>query len=446
MSISRRQFLKRTSVGVGSLLAAQFSLGSQGIASLRSAAAQLDAAPINLLYADFRAEQLLPPLQAAFREATGLDFAATVVPFSDLDRSIRSIPQQTAPPDVVLADGPNVPTYVAIGLLRPVTNAFTEEDFADFFPGVTTSVMLDGEFYGPGTNESSQAIYYDRAVMEKYGIEPPQTLEDAWSWQEALEVFQTIQEGERRDRNTDQFWAIYLGQGGLAGASVNVYTLLCFPRSNGEAGSNTYKAISDDGLTASGYINTPEAVEALQFLQDIFQVYDLCPLSDTSDFFVNEQVAMWLATPFQYGPIVESNPALAERIGVTPFPYFRTPIVQTDALHWCVTSASQNPEAAVELIQFLGSPEGNRIVADVYTSIPIRRSLVSEFPDFEGVLRVFVDTVAEWAQPRPITPGFSEYNLIVGTMLNDIIAGADVQSAADQAAAEVDRQLARYAR
>lgn len=38
-------------------------------------------------------------------------------------------------------------------------------------------------------------------------------------------------------------------------------------RSMGAEGSNTHEAVSDDSKTASGYVNTPEAIQALQFLQ-----------------------------------------------------------------------------------------------------------------------------------------------------------------------------------
>jgi ABC-type glycerol-3-phosphate transport system substrate-binding protein len=442
MPLTRRTFLK------GALLSAGAAAASKVFSPIATIRAQNNPT-VNLLFPLFGPTDIyLARIQEELQTLSGVQINPVLVPINELDRAIRSIPQQPERPDVICCNAPNVPTYAYSDIIQPVTNQFTQGDLDDFFPGVKASTLINGEFYGPGTNESSQALYYDRAITEKYGITPPSELEDAWSWQEAIEVFRIIQDGERRDRNTEQYWAFYPGQGGMAGGDIPTlfYHLACIYRGNGERGSNTFRALSEDGLTTTGYINTPEAVEGLQFIQDMFQTAAIAPLSDTGDFFYNEQVAFWWATPFQYGSILEINPALGERLGVTPLPYLTAPVVQTGAFTWCLVNDAPNTDAGTEFVRFMGSQDGNRIYAGLISSIPIRRSLVADFPVFEGALKPFVDTVAEWAQPRPLTPGYSDYELISGQMLVNVMTGSNPKTAADDAAAEIDRQLRRYAR
>ncbi|MBK8021842.1 MAG: hypothetical protein IPK19_10565 [Chloroflexi bacterium] len=84
----------------------------------------------------------------------------------------------------MIVDGPAVLNYAVNGIIAPVGSAFTQADMDDFLPGTTGGSFYRGEFYGPATNESSQAVIYNKALVEKYNIQVPQTLEDAWTWPE----------------------------------------------------------------------------------------------------------------------------------------------------------------------------------------------------------------------------------------------------------------------
>lgn len=372
---------------------------------------------------------------------TGGTVEIRTVPYEDGDRAIRSIPQQADPPDVFLSLAPNIPSYAVTDILLPVTSAFTDADMADFWPGAIKTARIDGEFYGPPTNESSQPVYFNRAVVEKYGFQPPATLEQAWTWEQALEVFIEIQAKEREARGNEQFWAILVGEG--IGTDTLTYTHHCLPRSKGQPESPTFQAVSPDGRTASGYINTPEALEGMQFLQDLHQRLGLAPISTAIDFFPNEQVAFWIASPYSLQETRKAKPDLA--IGTTPFPYFSTPIIHTGAWNWCAAKRAKSPDAAIDFVGLCGSVEGSRIVAEEFASIPARQSLLPEFPLFtEPPLDLAVDLVREWAEPRPITPGFSDYQALAAKMLNDIVRGADAKRTADEAAVQIDRALERY--
>ncbi|WP_162254940.1 sugar ABC transporter substrate-binding protein [Arthrobacter sp. Soil762] len=379
---------------------------------------------------------------AGFIGSNQISFQLNTVPWADWDRTIRAFPQQSTVPDVVIADGPALQGYAANDILAPLDEFFTKEDLGDFLGGTTPSATWKGKFYGPATNESSQALVYNKAILDKHGITPPTELAKAWTWKELREIMLDIQAKERKARGDDQFWGIFVGQGNfLAGAT---YTGLNIVRSNGAKDSKTYQAISENGLSVAGYADTDEAMEAYHFLQDLYNADGLSPQSKSPDFFYNNQIAFWITNPdVAIGGIAKNAPSM--NWGVSPHPYFKTPIVQTDSYHLAVPKNAKSIEWSAKLIADMVSGQNAKILAEKQQAIPMRKSLLTELPYLQDEhMKVFTDTVAEWAVPRPVTPGWSEYDSTYTQMLQDIATGADIQKTVSGAVQSIETKLARY--
>lgn len=376
-----------------------------------------------------------------YKQKTGIVTEMQTVPFADWYRAIQATAQQPEPPDIMLIDGPCVLNYALTGLLRPLDDVFSQKDMDDFLSGTVAASFYKDKFYGPATNESSQAIIYNKGIVDKYNLDLPTSLEDAWTWKTAREIFMEVQAKEREARGDDQFWSFYLGQGMLLGGGS--YTGLTTVRSNGEPGSPTYQAIGEDGITSSGYINTPEAIEALQFIQDMYGKDEIIPMSDSVDFFFNEQVAFWLTTPVYISYLYALAPNI--KWGVIPCPYHKTPIVHTDSYHLGVSAYSSRGEEAAKLVSFMTETENSLSMAREQFVIPQRASALEQYAEFQQEpLSIFVDTVKKWAQPRPLTPGYTEFDTVYTLALIDIAQGAPVKETIDEAASKIDTQLAKY--
>ena len=195
----------------------------------------------------------------------------------------------------------------------------------------------------------------------------------------------------------------------------------------------------------AGYADTPEAMEGYHFLQDLYNADDLSPQSKSPDFFYNNQIAFWLTNPdVAVGGIKEKAPKL--NWGVTPHPYFITPIVQTDSYHLGVPANSPNKEYAAECVAAMTSKSGALELAKLQDAIPARTSALASLPALDKEpLRIWTETAQKWAVPRPITPGFSEYSTVYDQMLSDIATGADISKTVSAAVEKIDTQLARYA-
>jgi fructooligosaccharide transport system substrate-binding protein len=442
---TRRHLLRQAAVGGGLIVlpGVLAACGADEEASTTAAAQAVDRSKVKgASLTSLRQDDGQGPAQRAFskllvdpwakdRGAEAMTFR--LVPYDELDRSIR----QATGLDLADADGPHIPTYASTDVIQSVTSQFSSEDLEDFLPPVLAESEIGDDVYGVSLARSSQALLYDREVLARYDIKPPSELSEAWTWPEALEVFRQVTEGERKRRGTDQYWALQIANFGRPVGQYNVGGIIC--RSNGEKGSPTFMGVSEDGLVASGYIDTPESVEGLQFIQDLYQRYDVVPAALSPDLFVSGRTAFFWTFPFT---ALELDP---NDYGVMPVPYFKTPLISTQAFIWAVMADAPNPDAAIDWVGWLSQPEQIRKGAEYYGSMPSRRSVFDQMPElYEGNMRIFTESVLEWGSGAPRTAGFSDYANIYDTLLADVAAGADPGETASGAAEDLDRLLARY--
>jgi ABC-type glycerol-3-phosphate transport system substrate-binding protein len=292
--------------------------------------------------------------------------------------------------------------------------------------------------------EASQCLYYNQEIVDRYNIKPPKEFAQGWKWPEARAIFIEVQAKERERRKTDRFWALNIGSfneplgGGL-------YDGLPHILSNGEKGSPTYLAVSADGLTTNGYLNTPEAIEAFTFLQGLYQKDKLLPLSTSTDFFPNEEVAFWHGNMSQRYYIQTVNPNL--KWGATFLPYHKTPTFFTDSLMAGVVADSPNPDLAAQAVGFLGNPENELLMARGARDIPMRKSNWPKVTEYhEWPLNIFLEAHEKAGRSTPLTPGGFEMRTIYEPMQADIYGNnAPVKEALNNAVEQIDAQLKRFA-
>lgn len=81
----------------------------------------------------------------------------------------------------------------------------SEEQLAAYFPAIVANNTVDGALVGIPWFNDAPMLYYRADLLEKYGVEVPQT------WEELTVAAQTIQDGERAEGNSE-FWG-YVWQG-----------------------------------------------------------------------------------------------------------------------------------------------------------------------------------------------------------------------------------------
>lgn len=88
--------------------------------------------------------------------------------------------------------------------LVDMNDYMSEELLAEYFPAIVANNTVDGALVGIPWFNDAPMLYYRTDLLEKYGVEVPQT------WEELTVAAQTIQDGERAT-NTE-FWG-YVWQG-----------------------------------------------------------------------------------------------------------------------------------------------------------------------------------------------------------------------------------------
>jgi sn-glycerol 3-phosphate transport system substrate-binding protein len=80
-----------------------------------------------------------------------------------------------------MIDYKNVPFYANSGVLEPISDWASDEDMADFIPGLLTDLTLNDKVYALPMNRSTQGLYYNKDLFARAGLDPekpPQTWEE----------------------------------------------------------------------------------------------------------------------------------------------------------------------------------------------------------------------------------------------------------------------------
>lgn len=384
------------------------------------------------------------PMEAWQKENPCVKFDINEVPFAQLADTISVQGAGSNPPDIIVYDGPNTQSYAAAGILLPITKYLPKGWEDDILPATRDEHSYNGEVYSPGIEQTTVALYYNKDLTDAAGITPPQTLDKAWTWPEALKAFKTCQQGPA---GAPTVWGLGPtrfgnGQPGL------VYQDLIYQRSNGDPKADpessafkTFWALSKDGKSVKGYLDTPEAIEALKFYQSLFNAEGVAPKVGIPNAFFDGKACFYIDTPAA-GNALLKDPKI--KWGITPIPYFKTPVVHTGSTTIGATARSAHPDIAAKFAVDMSWGEYAYMNVSQRGNLPTLKSLFDRFPIYqEYPMKVFVDQLQQWGQPRPPSPKFAQYDRLVTDALRDVAFGGDPAAAMSKAEREVQRVLDR---
>ena len=213
------------------------------------------------------------------------------IPFRELFPKIESSVAVGLPWDLFQADGPDMKHYGFNRVIWPLTDHFSEEEMAQWFPQSIEEGSFRDQFLGPPIMQSCSLLMYNKDFTDAAGVTPPVGIENAWTMEEAVAAWQDTTVDENGD-GVPEVWGLRWGQGTWTGD----YEHGIFRRSNGEIGSATYAGMGEDGVTFQGYLDTDEAAEAMQFYQDLHQTYKVSPVEAIPEIFESRQAA-FMVTP-----------------------------------------------------------------------------------------------------------------------------------------------------
>ncbi len=345
--------------------------------------------------------------------------------------------------DVVSVDVPMVSGYGFRDYLLPLDDYFSAEDKDKYIPSAVNAGTYKGKFLAPPMSSSSQLLFYNKKLLADAGVPfPSESVEERMTWEDVVEHARKVVQRADPDRNKN-VWGVSFDQ------ISRPYQILALPNALGG------KGIADDGATVSGVLNSPEWVEAMTFYRNLHNEWNLSPKAlkpqETTELFKAGNVAYLVGGPWNIGSFLESDTL---EFGYAPHPAFagHDAATPTGGWHLGVNKHSKHPAEAAEYIKFLTAEEGSELWFEAEKG-PATKALLDmitedkegRFASFpESAFKIIAYEAMNTAVPRPLTPGYREWETTAAAAMEDIRNGADPKTSLDDAAAQLESALAKY--
>lgn len=335
-------------------------------------------------------------------------------------------------PDLIFTYTTVLPSLASQGILADHSEYLDPSDYEDVGVELTT---WDGVWSAVPYWMASRALFYRADLAEEAGLDPdspPQDWDELRNWAEAM----TIEE----DGQFEQLG--YTVRQGIFFAIPDQFLTMLW--------SNGGELFDEEGLEST--VDSPEGVEALTLMQDLFECCDQPGAIEAENLGLGQgQVAMLLSNHAVRG-WTSDFPELAEQqaAGITIFPAGPS----SDADHgqvtvgadiMALTAQADEPEQAAHFLEFLTADPDNSVqlaalAADIPGSAHAEgHSYFDEDPFVERRRQVLLD----YGRTPPKHPGYSAMQNTMTSWLDELtVGGSDPQSVAEGMAEELTQIVA----
>jgi len=343
----------------------------------------------------------------------------TLVPGSAYYQKLQVMLASGTAPDVFRCDHYQFPAYAHRGYFMPL-DQFIDNDprfrYEDYFTLTIREGMYQGQFYGPNVLFGSRVIYYNRTLFAQEGLPDPyeQYKRGEWTFEQFLDAARRLTKFDARGTPT---------QFGVLTSGLEAWTFLW--------------AFGGDILTPDGtscIVDSPEAIQGLQFLQDLIHRWHVSPTaaesSESAYTFESGRIAMYFNWAGQAPIYRRIRDFEWDVVPIPRGPCGRISMLKGNQL--LMYLHTRHPREAWEFMRFYVSRDGERILcSELRRGMPTRRDvakspeyLQSTLPPFHN--DVWVDQY-KFGRELPITDRWQhwqrewnkEYELL---MLNRVTA------------------------
>ena len=338
------------------------------------------------------------------------------------DKIIISSSSDTLP-DVARLDIAWVPEFEEMGILVPL-----DEEMADFdevaatlLPSAMSTGVVDGHNYALALNTNTKIMFYNAQAFSDAGLEAPKTID---------EMLAAIKNLSGTNENGQQVWG--LNEPALAGWNVLPYIW-----------SMGGEITNEDYTQATGYINSPETVTAVQMLADLYANGEMTGFNSgdipMTDGFGTGRYMMLLEGPWKTAEMAGAYPDF--EYGMCEMPAGEAGSISVLGGEDIAMFDTPNKEGAWEFMKFMTSEWAQEQMAQV-GQIPVNTTALESDTVAEQDYAPFLEAITT-AKARPPVASWSDIDSALTNAMTDIIVnGADVQSTLDALAGEVDKLLA----
>ncbi|GAB3038507.1 sugar ABC transporter substrate-binding protein [Parafrigoribacterium mesophilum] len=327
------------------------------------------------------------------KEYPNIKVNVNVTPWGDYWTKLQTQGSSATLPDLFWMNGPNFQLYASNGMFEPITS---EVDGGHITPGDYPKALidlytLDGVSYGVPKDFDTIALWYNKALFAKAGVEEPKA---GWTWDDLQEKAKAISGALSGE-------GIYGIAAATDGQSGYYDTIL-------QAGGDV---ISADGKK-TGY-GTPEAAAGIQFWTELITSGaspNIQQLSDTPalTWFTSGKAAMFQGGSWQRNAMVQSD--VKDDVQVVELPKGERQATVIHGVANVVSAKSANKPAAQALQVYLASKAAQQQQGEMGAVIPAfngtQKAFVDSIPQYD--LQVFLDAIA-YSYPYPVSKNTSAW-------------------------------------
>lgn len=373
---------------------------------------------------DNRLLAAMQDLIASFEEAhPNISVQLDAFPFAEYHQKVSTGFAGGDAPDVFWMDV-RTASFAEQGVLLPLDDYITEENRADYLESTWLEPTWEGQTYGVPMHQLTEALYVNTQMAEEAGIELPQSLEEAWTWEEFVDIATQL---TRRSGDQTEVWGFGVQR------QLQDWSVLPIVYQNGG------RALSDDLTQASDFLNSPETVDALSWYGSLFSEHQVIAVEPIPDGFQTGAIALFQA-PSTFRPVLDND---FPDLDYTIVPLFRDDqcSVMTGGWNVSIAASTEHPEEAWELLDWITNEKHAEWV-EKSGYLPARHSLIESETRFqEYPWNIFMEQLQECPATRPATPKYTFFFDTFKQAITDIAIGQDPQASLDAAAAALDAEL-----
>ncbi|MCL5986129.1 MAG: sugar ABC transporter substrate-binding protein [Actinobacteria bacterium] len=202
----------------------------------------------------------------------GVTVDLIVIPGDQYLTKFQTMVAAGTPPDLAHATIDWAFPWVKAGLVTPLDDVFKEypelSDSTKFLTNVFDTWNFEGHKWGMPYGSVSNALYYNKDMFDKAGIPyPSEDPNKPWTWDDFVNAAQKLTQDTNNDGKIDQ-WGFTLNPWWW------VWTHLIY--------SFGGKLTDDNNKPTKFLLDSPEAINALRFMQDTIYKYKITPTPDVA--------------------------------------------------------------------------------------------------------------------------------------------------------------------
>jgi multiple sugar transport system substrate-binding protein len=344
-----------------------------------------------------------------------------VVNWSDYINKILTSVASGDAPDVINIATEGVEFGYSKDLFLPLTNYIEQDEsvqdlVSDINPNLVEGFQKDDETYLLPNNWNAMMMYYNTDLFDAAGLPRPS---DEWTWDDFLAIAKQLTTGDGGNKSY--------------GFGLQTYTFAYMPWLYANGGSTASADLSEPAL------DSPETVEAVQFLQDLVRTHGVAPDpsgADANSLFTAGRIAM-TAAPANLSATLAADPS-APSFDILPMPQNTERATVFGAAGFAIYQQSQNQDLAWELVKELASQDVQMEWAELGTSNPTTETAGTSEAFLQGRPHgELLYGAIDYAKPVAAPSFFTTLEPAFQRALQSIMAGGDVEAELTKANDEV---------